>query len=116
MLTYYIMTGGQHPYGDNAFDIEMNIARGWPRLQSISAEADDLIMQMLTFDPKERPSAASLLQHPYFWTADKRLRFLKTCGCVLELKNSDMTEKLQDAIGGINLISLDGQGWVSKKK
>ena len=32
---------------------------------------------MISFDPKERPSAKSILKHPFFWKHDQQLRFFQ---------------------------------------
>ncbi len=40
----------------------------------VSDEAKDLIAQMLTVDPKQRPSAEALLAHPWLQTSGELLR------------------------------------------
>ncbi len=32
---------------------------------------------MISHDPRQRPSAAEVLTHPYFWDPNKRLNFLQ---------------------------------------
>ena len=62
MLIYYILTGGEHPYGASSFDIEVNIARGSPKLRRLTPETDDLMRSVLTTTPKSRPSVDELLR------------------------------------------------------
>jgi len=62
MLVHYILTGGQHPFGENQFDIEMNIARGWPKWKNIGPEANHLLRQMLASDPRDRPDINAVLR------------------------------------------------------
>jgi len=39
-------------------------------------EARDLIISMLSSNPKARPTAREVMAHPFFWSAKKRLAFL----------------------------------------
>lgn len=39
--------------------------------------ARDLIEQMLSMDPHWRPSAESVLKHPFFWSLEKELQFFQ---------------------------------------
>lgn len=39
--------------------------------------AKDLIEQMLRMDPHSRPSAESILKHPFFWSLEKELQFFQ---------------------------------------
>lgn len=41
--------------------------------------ARDLIEQMLSMDPHKRPSAESVLKHPFFWSLEKELQFFQVC-------------------------------------
>lgn len=48
-------------------------------LGSLSGDivARDLIEQMLSVEPYKRPSAESLLKHPFFWSLEKELQFFQ---------------------------------------
>lgn len=48
-------------------------------LGSLSGDivARDLIEQMLSVEPYKRPSAESLLKHPFFWNLEKELQFFQ---------------------------------------
>lgn len=39
--------------------------------------ARDLIEQMLSMEPYKRPSAESVLKHPFFWILEKELQFFQ---------------------------------------
>ncbi|KAK6312195.1 hypothetical protein J4Q44_G00178590 [Coregonus suidteri] len=39
--------------------------------------ATDLIEQMLSMEPQRRPSAESVLKHPFFWSLEKQLQFFQ---------------------------------------
>ena len=62
MLTHYILTAGQHPYGDNAFDIEVNIAGGWLKMKEINNEANHLLWLMMSKEPRDRPDIHNVLR------------------------------------------------------
>lgn len=80
---YYCLTQGSHPFDkDGKFMREANIVKGLYNLDALTIlgdyqwEAKVLIGQMLSHDPKERPDAATILTHPFFWGAEDRLEFL----------------------------------------
>ncbi|OXV08022.1 hypothetical protein Egran_04215 [Elaphomyces granulatus] len=80
---YYVLTRGGHPYDkDGKFMREANIVKGnynltdLERLGDYAFEADDLIKQMLSLNPRRRPDATTVLIHPFFWSAADRLSFL----------------------------------------
>jgi len=83
LVFFYVLTKGSHPFdcGDR-YMREVNIRKGEFNLDKLDVlgnyayEAKDLIRWMLTKDPKQRPSASQILQHPFFWSPKKRLAFL----------------------------------------
>ena len=93
---YYVMTQGRHPFdiGGTSLGRDLNIKENRfstddLRLYSYSYDADDLIMQMLKHDPKERPDTAGILKHPYFWPVEDKLDFLcDVSDCYEKEKNS----------------------------
>ena len=79
---YYILSGGGHPFGDRYLR-EGNIMRAKYDLSQMKEfcpddyiEAVDLIELMISFDSNDRPDTATIMKHPYFWTAKKKLEFL----------------------------------------
>ena len=82
-IFYYCLTGGSHPFDkDGKFMREANIVKGVYDISALEClgdyqwEAKDLVSSMLKHNPKERPDAATILTHPFFWPAEKRLDFL----------------------------------------
>ena len=80
---YYVMTQGHHPFdvGGTSLGRDLNIKEARYKLDHLglfnySFEADDLIRQMLSHDPRNRPDATTILRHPYFWDAASKLQFL----------------------------------------
>ncbi|KAH6671136.1 hypothetical protein B0J14DRAFT_656124 [Halenospora varia] len=83
LVFFYVLTKGSHPFdcGDR-YMREVNIRKGKFDLSRLSVygdyglEAEDLISSMLSPEPKLRPNARSVMAHPFFWPAKKRLNFL----------------------------------------
>ncbi|KAK6174412.1 hypothetical protein SNE40_017694 [Patella caerulea] len=80
MLIYYILTGGKHPYGENPYEIEVNICQNWGQMMFISEEANDLTSAMLFSDITARPTIEQCLGHPFFWSDEKRFRLILIAG------------------------------------
>ena len=82
-IFYYCLTNGQHPFDkQDKFMREANIVKGAYNLDALGClgdyqwEARDLVESMLRHNPKERPDAAAILRHPFFWGPAERLQFL----------------------------------------
>lgn len=80
---YYVLTSGNHPFDkDGKYMREANIVKGHYNLDDLASlgdyqwEAKDLISTMIAHNPRNRPDAATVLHHPFFWPADDRLDFL----------------------------------------
>ncbi|KAJ2158764.1 bifunctional endoribonuclease/protein kinase ire1 [Coemansia sp. RSA 552] len=87
---YYVLMNGEHPFGDR-LTREQRILSGAPDLRALEAsnvpapiDAVDLIAHMVARSARDRPSAASVLAHPYFWDAAQRLAFLQDVSDCLE--------------------------------
>ena len=75
MLVYYILSGGEHPFGKTVV-CEYNILKGVSNLEHVQdAVAKDLIERMINKDPNKRPTVEECLAHPFFWT-DRRYQKL----------------------------------------
>ncbi|CAO3563168.1 unnamed protein product [Mortierella alpina] len=89
---YYVLTNGDHPFGDR-YSRERNILLNLPNLEGLDSmgqegvEAKDLISKMIAHDPAERPDAFSVMHHPYFWSANKRLMFMQDCSDRFEVED-----------------------------
>ncbi|KAI1884104.1 hypothetical protein AGOR_G00222970 [Albula goreensis] len=79
---YYVMSQGSHPFG-KSLQRQANILLGAYSLDHLRPDrhgdmvAADLIEQMLSMEPHRRPSAESVLEHPFFWSWEKQLYFLE---------------------------------------
>ena len=68
MVAFYILTKGEHPFGEAKHQILTNLLDGDPvnlNMLDDHSLAKDLISMMLNHDPKNRPSAEEALQHRY---------------------------------------------------
>ncbi|CAN8075156.1 unnamed protein product [Agarophyton chilense] len=76
----FVLTGGEHPFGNPVFGRDGNIAAGKPCLEALEAlrlpEATDIVKRMIDPIASNRPSAAEALSHPFFWTDATKLSFL----------------------------------------
>uniref|UniRef100_A0A8C1YGX2 Serine/threonine-protein kinase/endoribonuclease IRE1 n=1 Tax=Cyprinus carpio TaxID=7962 RepID=A0A8C1YGX2_CYPCA len=78
---YYVTSKGQHPFGDT-LRRQANILSGVYNLDHFMEDIHedvigrDLIERMISAEPETRPSAASVLKHPFFWSPEKQLQFV----------------------------------------
>uniref|UniRef100_A0A672NH73 Protein kinase domain-containing protein n=1 Tax=Sinocyclocheilus grahami TaxID=75366 RepID=A0A672NH73_SINGR len=87
MLVYYILSGGQHPFGKGP-RCEVNILEGRYSLDHLDDDvAKDLVERMINEDPNERPTVEQTLAHPFVWTDDRRVEYLKKLGNQKEVNN-----------------------------
>ncbi|XP_052418334.1 uncharacterized protein LOC127962717 isoform X2 [Carassius gibelio] len=87
MLVYYILSRGHHPFGKGAA-CEYNILRGRYSLDHVDDDvAKDLVEWMINEDPNNRPTVEQTLAHPFFWTDDRRVEYLKKLGNQKEVEN-----------------------------
>lgn len=81
---YYVISEGGHPFGD-LVKRQLNILSHEYDLKTFREHeidckavlAEELINDMISKDPSSRPTAKSVLNHPFFWTAEKILNFLQ---------------------------------------
>ncbi|XP_029932516.1 uncharacterized protein LOC115376849 isoform X3 [Myripristis murdjan] len=86
MLMYYILSGGHHPFGGR-FDCEKNIYNGTYDLEHVKdVVTKDLIESMINAEPKKRPSVEECLAHPFFWSNERRIDYLKKIGNEEEIR------------------------------
>lgn len=84
---FYVLTNGLHPFDDEEGWMQMrelNIKKNKANYEQLSLGDDSeeprhLIEWMLSNRPKDRPTALEVMNHPFFWTAEKRLNFLCDC-------------------------------------
>jgi serine/threonine protein kinase len=74
----------------------------------VSVEAKDLISQMLTVDPAQRPSAQRLLEHPWLAQSPELLRTKGLGGTQAELKRWTAKRRLKAATRSIMAVRRMG--------
>jgi serine/threonine-protein kinase/endoribonuclease IRE1 len=99
MAAFYIVTKGEHPFGEKP-DRLRNLLDDKPvglhRLKNPVLK--DLLSWMLSHDPKDRPSAEEALKHPYLQSKKQQFEMLCKMGNQQEIKagdsNSDVARRL----------------------
>ncbi|XP_073763672.1 serine/threonine-protein kinase/endoribonuclease IRE1-like isoform X2 [Danio rerio] len=87
MLVYYILSRGHHPFGKGIF-CEVNILQGRYSLEHLDDDvAKDLVEWMINENPNNRPTVEQSLAHPFFWTDERRVEYLKIIGNLNEAEN-----------------------------
>ncbi|CAL8366237.1 unnamed protein product [Boreogadus saida] len=93
MLTYYILSGGHHPFGRGC-KCESNIFDGLYSLEHVQDSiTEDLVKWMINKNPKERPTVQQCLAHPFFWSTSSKIEYLKSIGNEEEVRNYRATDK-----------------------
>ncbi|RXN06394.1 serine threonine- kinase endoribonuclease IRE1-like protein [Labeo rohita] len=91
---YYVTSKGQHPFGDT-LRRQANILSGVYNLDHFMEDIHedvigrDLIERMINAEPEMRPSAASVLKHPFFWSPEKQLQFFQDVSDRIEKEPAD---------------------------
>lgn len=105
MLAYYILSCGHHPFGKGV-RCEANILDGKYSLEHLEDEmAKDLVEQMISHEPKDRPNVEETLCHPFFWTDVWKVEYLKRLGNERDVENCrnadpDLLSALEDVAAG----------------
>ena len=106
MVAFYILTKGEHPFGEEP-DRHRNLLYGKPvyldKLKDPAAK--DLISWMLSCDPKRRPAAEEALKHPYLQSKKRQFEMLSTMGNQPEIKKRD------DNSDVVVQLNRDPQDW-----
>ncbi|XP_028392371.1 uncharacterized protein LOC114516947 [Dendronephthya gigantea] len=85
LVLHYLLTMGKHAFTteieEPAHVIERKIAEMQINLdKALHPEAASFLLVLLTKDPTKRPPASFLGQHPFLWSASKKIEFLKAVG------------------------------------
>ncbi|KAL9057623.1 MAG: hypothetical protein Q9162_002238 [Coniocarpon cinnabarinum] len=95
---FYVLTQGQHPFDDEEGwmalrerNIKIGRARNMKALEMLGPDTVDLVTWMLHHDPEQRPTAAQVLAHPFFWDAEDRLEFLSAASDRFDQESRDGT-------------------------
>lgn len=109
---YYVVSQGSHPFG-KSLQRQANILLGSYSLDHLQNDkhgdivARDLIEQMLSMDPHRRPSAESVLKHPFFWSLEKELQFFQDVSDRIEKEPLDGPIVRQLERGGRAVVKGD---------
>ena len=107
MVAFYILTEGEHPFGEGEQQILTNLLAAKPvNLYMLNGHpfAKDLISWMLNHDPKDRPSAEEALQHPYLKSKEKQFSLLCGMGNEPHVKKNDVNS---DVVKELNKDKTD---------
>jgi len=117
-IFYCTVLPGSHPFGE-WYEREANIMKNCPStkaLGDITVDATDLILSMIHRNPRIRPTAMQVCNHPFFWSPFKRLTFLCDLSDRLET-NVDIdtsAKKLDPFVIERNATSIVGTAWDTK--
>lgn len=119
---YYVLSRGEHPFGDK-YIREANIITGEYDLgllkqtvdyESVALEATDLVGRMISKNPNERPTAAAVLKHPFFWSVSKKLMFLLKFSDRFEVENKEPSNLLLVKLNDVSSTVIKNRNWSSK--
>ncbi|GLJ39081.1 hypothetical protein SUGI_0796780 [Cryptomeria japonica] len=108
-VLFFCITGGKHPFGTD-YVRDGNILNGQFDLFPIEdmPEAVDLITHLLQSDADQRPKALEVLQHPFFWSSEERLSFLREASDRVELEDREKQSDLLQALESIASLAIGG--------
>ncbi|CCK68884.1 bifunctional endoribonuclease/protein kinase IRE1 KNAG_0B04500 [Huiozyma naganishii CBS 8797] len=119
---FYVLTNGQHPFGSK-YMREGNIIKGEYDLSPLRTtikekwvveEATNLISRLIARDPKQRPTAMTVLKHPLFWPIQKKLAFLLKFSDRFELKNKESPNELLGKLDTLSKTVIPKADWSLK--
>ncbi|KAK7262775.1 hypothetical protein RJT34_30355 [Clitoria ternatea] len=113
-VLFFCMSGGRHPFGEH-IERDINILKNQKDLFLVEfiPEAEDLISCLLNPDPILRPKAIEVLHHPFFWSSEMRLSFLRDVSDRVELEERDAGSGLLMTLENIAIVAL-GCKWDEK--
>uniref|UniRef100_A0A8C7YB00 Serine/threonine-protein kinase/endoribonuclease IRE1 n=1 Tax=Oryzias sinensis TaxID=183150 RepID=A0A8C7YB00_9TELE len=109
---YYVVSQGSHPFG-KSLQRQANILLGAYSIDHLQSDkhedivARNLMEQMLSMDPHKRPSAESVLKHPFFWSLEKELQFFQDVSDRIEKEPLDGPIVRQLERGGRAVVQGD---------
>lgn len=108
-LLFFCITGGKHPFGTD-YVRDGNILNGQFDLFPIEdmPEAVDLITHLLHSDADQRPKVLEVVQHPFFWSSEERLSFLREASDRVELEDREKQSDLLQALENIASLAIGG--------
>jgi len=117
-IFYSLLIPGCHPFGE-WFEREANIMHNRPNLApliSLSSEGYHLIRSMLDRNPRLRPTAKEVCEHPFFWNHQKKLTFL--CDFSDRLETDTITPASSNVFSSLAIergaVDVVGTSWEEK--
>ncbi|KAL2966179.1 hypothetical protein AAZX31_16G101800 [Glycine max] len=109
-VLFFCVTGGKHPFGER-IERDINILKNKMDLFLVEfiPEAKDLISRLLNPNPDVRPKATEVLYHPFFWSSEMRLSFLRDTSDRVELENRETNSDLLVTLESIATVALGGK-------
>ncbi|CAN4083603.1 unnamed protein product [Withania somnifera] len=113
-VLFFCTTGGSHPFG-SPLERDINITKNKVDLFLVEhiPEAVDVFSRLLDPTAELRPKAVEVLAHPFFWTAEMRLSFLRDSSDRVELEDRETSSDLLKALEGTASVALGGK-WDEK--
>ena len=110
-MAYYVVTKGEHPFGEERFRLH-NLLDGKPvGLDKLHDDVlKDFISWMLSHDPNDRPSAKEALKHPYLQQEKQQFEMLCKIGNQQEVKVGNNTS---DVVRQLNNDTTDWRTYLS---
>ena len=91
-LFYFVLSGGQHPFGDSSrrqlMSTNLFLLKACKEIHSRK-----LIERMIHFDPAKRPRIQEICDHPMFWEPNQIVAFLKENS--KEMKTDEQLRKIE---------------------
>lgn len=115
---YYVLTKGKHPFGDS-LRRQANILSGDHSLDGLPMTEGylrrNLIEKMISYDPSERPTAKTVLQHPFFWSRERQLMFFQDVSDRIEKEaaESEVVQHLER--GGLEVVKFDWRRHITEE-
>ncbi|KAK7379677.1 hypothetical protein VNO78_34366 [Psophocarpus tetragonolobus] len=108
-VLFFCITGGKHPFGER-IERDINILKNQMDLFLVDfiPEARDLISCLLNPNPDLRPKATEVFYHPFFWSSEMRLSFLRDTSDRVELENRETNSDLLVTLESIATVALGG--------
>ncbi|KAH7664539.1 serine/threonine-protein kinase/endoribonuclease IRE1 protein [Dioscorea alata] len=113
-ILFFCITKGKHPFG-NHFERDANIINNRVDLFLVDhiPEAVHLLSQLLDAEPDKRPSAIGVLHHPFFWSSEMRLSFLRDVSDRVEQEERGSQSELLEALENVSPVAFGGK-WNDK--